>query len=160
MSKQLTPSHRTGDSVCLEKIIRKLPVGFEVLRTEARAEGYRHLERLATDWASGAARFDREGEALFVAYVDGELAAIGGITVDPVIPDALRMRRFYVGKRFRRHSVGRRIALSLLDGAGQAGHAVMVNAAAGSAPFWEALGFVPDRRDGRTHILKQMPDPV
>ena len=27
-------------------------------------------------------------------------------------------------------------------------------AAGGSEPFWEALGFIPDRRDGHTHILR------
>jgi hypothetical protein len=72
------------------------------MRREARAEGHQFLDRLASDWASGAMRFDRPGEALLAAYSEGVLAAIGGITIDPIVPDALRMRRFYVRPAFRR----------------------------------------------------------
>jgi hypothetical protein len=60
-------------------------------------------------------RFDRPGEALLAAYSDGVLAAIGGITIDPVLPDALRMRRFYVRSAFRRAGIGREIAQVLLE---------------------------------------------
>jgi hypothetical protein len=45
-------------------------------------------------------RFDRPGEGLLTAYSAGVLAAIGGITIDPIVPDALRMRRFYVRPGF------------------------------------------------------------
>jgi hypothetical protein len=48
--------------------------------------------------------------------------------------------------------VGRTLALALLGQ--QAGRTVTANAAVGSEPFWEALGFAPDRYDGRTHILR------
>jgi GNAT superfamily N-acetyltransferase len=139
----------------LERIIEELPPGFDALRAEAQAEGYRHFDRLATDWASGATRFDRAGEALLVVCVDNAFAAVGGLTVDPAIPEALRMRRFYVGKRFRRRGIGRRLVTALLEPAAKADRPVTVNAAAGSAPFWTALGFIPDARDGHTHMLKR-----
>jgi GNAT superfamily N-acetyltransferase len=139
----------------LTQIVGVLPDGFETLRLEARAEGYRFVERLADDWAAGSVRFDQDGEALLAAYVGAELAAIGGLTLDPAIPDALRMRRFYVRQRYRRCGIGRRLVAALLERAVQAGRTVMVNAAPGSAPFWEALGFVPDERDGHTHMLKR-----
>jgi GNAT superfamily N-acetyltransferase len=98
-------------------VIDELPADFDTIRAEARAEGYRFLDRLAKDWASGAMRFDRPGEALLTAYSGGVLAAIGGITIDPIVPDALRMRRFYVRPAFRRTGIGREIALALLEGA-------------------------------------------
>jgi GNAT superfamily N-acetyltransferase len=139
----------------LDEVVDGLPAGFEALRTESQAEGYRHLDRLAADWASGAIRFKGNHEALLVACFGGDLAAIGGLTLDPVIPDALRMRRFYVAKRFRRCGIGRRLAAALLERSAQAGYPVTVNAAAGSAPFWEALGFVADKRDGHTHVLQR-----
>jgi GNAT superfamily N-acetyltransferase len=139
----------------LERVIEELPPGFDALRVEAQAAGYQHLDRLARDWASGATRFDRASEALLVVHVDDEFAAVGGLTVDPAIPEALRMRRFYVRKRFRRHGIGRRLAAALLERAAEAGRPVTVNAAAGSAPFWTALGFIPDARDGHTHMLKR-----
>jgi GNAT superfamily N-acetyltransferase len=149
------PMSRRLTGVRLERVIGELPSGFDSLRAEARAEGYRHLDRLAADWASGALRFDRPDEALLAGHVDNELAAVGGLTIDPAVPGALRMRRFYVRRQFRRCGIGRRLATALLERAAAAGRPVTVNAGAGSAPFWTALGFTPDPRDGHTHVLER-----
>ena len=70
-----------------------LPEGLAALRAEARREGSRSLERLASEWEAGATRFDRAGEALLAAHGAGVLAGIGGLTPDPVVPDALRTAR-------------------------------------------------------------------
>jgi len=137
----------------LERVVAALPVGFEALRAEAHANGHSMLDTLAGEWASGAARFDQPGEMLIAAFIDGELAGIGGVTQEPAIPGALRMRRFYVALTYRRHGIGRALAATLLDEAREQERAVTCNAAAGSERFWEALGFVPDRRAGRTHLL-------
>jgi GNAT superfamily N-acetyltransferase len=144
MSKRLATAR-------LERVVGELPTGFETLRAEARAEGHRNPDRLAADWASGAIRFDRLGEALLVAYVGDELAGVGGLTVDPAVAEALRMRRFYVRNQFRRCGIGRRLASALLERAVGDDRLITVNAATGSVTFWEALGFVPDERDGHTH---------
>jgi GNAT superfamily N-acetyltransferase len=128
-----------------------LPAQFEALQDEARAEGYRMLDRLAADWRSGELRFDHEGEALFAAFAGDVLAGVGGLTREPAIPDAYRMRRFYVRKAFRRSGVGRALATRLMAIAN--GRAVTVNAAAGSEQFWEAFGFAAVERDGYTHLL-------
>ena len=137
----------------LERAVDALPAGFEALRAEARAEGHRMLDTLAAEWASGTMRFDRPGEILTAAYLDGAMAGIGGVTLEPAIPGALRMRRFYVALAHRRHGVGRALAAALLDTARRQGCAVTCNAAGGSERFWEALGFVSDPRDGHTHLL-------
>jgi hypothetical protein len=55
----------------LERILEELPAGFDVLRAEARAEGYRHVDRLAEGWLAGTMRFDGEGEALIAARLVG-----------------------------------------------------------------------------------------
>jgi GNAT superfamily N-acetyltransferase len=149
----------SNDAVRLERPVGTLPDGFESLRSEARAEGYRHLDRLAADWDSGALRFARSGEALLVAYVDGEIAGIGGITLDPALPGSFRMRRFYVRKGFRKLGIGRRLAAALIAGQAESRAPVTVNAAAGSVPFWESLGFFPDERDGHTHRLIPAAEP-
>ena len=141
----------------LDIVGSELPAGLDMLRAEALAEGYRLLERLAVDWASGSVRFDRPGEILMVARVNEALAAIGGLTVDPVVVEALRMRRFYVAARFRRRHLGYRLASALLEQALHSTCVVTVNAGAGSARFWEALGFVAEPRDGHTHILSRHP---
>ena len=139
----------------LQRVFDELPADFDTVRLEARAEGHKFLDRLANDWVSGVIRFDRPGEALLAAYSDEILAAIGGITIDPVVPDALRMRRFYVRPAFRRAGIGREIALALLEGALQRVRVVTLNAAVESVPFWETLGFVPQARDGHTHIWRE-----
>ena len=137
----------------LQRVIEELPAGFDDLRAEARAEGYLFVERLATDWLSGTTRFDRAGEALLAARANGVLAGIGGLTIEPVVPDALRMRRFYVRLAYRRSGIGRKLATALLERAARsASGLVTVNAAPASAAFWESLGFMPNPRDGHTHI--------
>jgi GNAT superfamily N-acetyltransferase len=138
--------------------VESLPKGFGALRADALAEGYRFVERLAADWTAGAMRFDCEGEALLSGHVAGALAGIGGLTIEPAIAGALRMRRFYVRSAFRRTGLGRQIARALLAGV-SADRLVTVNAAPASFSFWESLGFVPDARDGHTHIRPVRPHP-
>ena len=145
---------KNGQVPTLQRVTKELPSGFDTLRAEARAEGSWVVERLATDWLSLTARFDRDGEALLAAWVNGVLAGIGGLTIDPVVPDALRMRRFYVRLAYRRSGIGRKMATALLQPARSAGGLVTVNAAPASAAFWESLGFVADARDGHTHVYQ------
>lgn len=137
----------------IQPVVEELPAEFDQLRAEARAERHYFLDRLASDWAAGAMPFSRPGEKLLAAYSDDVLAGVGGITRDPVIAEALRMRRFYVRANFRRTSIGRTFAHMLLEQAFRTVEIVVVNAAPDSVRFWESLGFLPDARDGHTHIL-------
>ncbi len=150
--KQQEPA-RTPALLRLECVADRLPAGFEALRAEARAEGYRMLDTLAADWHSGEARFDRAGEALLAAYSGDALAGIGGRTREPEVAGAFRMRRFYVRRAFRRAGLGRELAAALSVPARETGRTVTVNAAAGSEGFWEALGFAAVEGRGYTHIL-------
>lgn len=137
----------------IDRVAGTLPAGLAALGAEARAEGYSHLERLAADWETGATRFNRLGEALLAAWVDERLAGIGGLTLDPVEPNALRLRRFYVSAAYRRLGLGRALAQMLLAQADAMNRAILVNAAPGSVAFWERLGFAPEPRNGHTHRL-------
>jgi GNAT superfamily N-acetyltransferase len=138
----------------LERVITELPAGFDVLRAEASAQGYRHIERLADEWMAGTMRFDRQGEALIAAYLGGDLSGLGGLTIDPFQRDALRIRRFYVSASFRRRGIGRAIAEKLLAHARAFGRPVTVNAATGSGLFWRSLGFVADARNEHNYIFE------
>jgi len=145
-------SERRVSNVRFEPVVGKLPADFDTIRAEARDEGYAFLDRLAIDWAAGLIRFDKDDEGLIAAYSGGVLAAVGGITIDPIVAEALRMRRFYVRAAFRRTSIGREIAHALLERAFRTSRVVTVNAAPGSVSFWESIGFVPQIRDGHTHV--------
>ena len=137
----------------LERVVGRLPADFPLLQAEARAGDYKMLDTLAAEWTSGRTRFDRPGEALYAAYYGATFAAIGGLTVERLVPGGFRMRRFYALAAYRRAGIARRIAAALLDGIAGPRRIVTTNAAAGSEPFWESLGFLPDRRNGWTHIL-------
>jgi GNAT superfamily N-acetyltransferase len=143
-----------NSQIHLTPIFDDLPSDIDLLRAEAACEGYRFLERLVTEWMSCRERFAREGEALLAAYVESELAGMGGMTIDPAVTDALRMRRFYVRASFRRLGIGRKLALSLLGRSRPLRGQVTVNAGTSDASaFWEALGFMPDSYNGHTHIF-------
>jgi GNAT superfamily N-acetyltransferase len=143
-----------NSQIHLTPIFDDLPPGVDLLRAEAACEGCRFLERFVTEWMSRKERFAREGEALLAAYVGSELAGIGGMTIEPAVRDALRMRRFYVRASFRRLGIGRKLALSLLERSRPLRCQVTVNAGTSDASaFWEALGFMPDSCNGHTHIF-------
>src|SRR6266446_54100 len=142
----------SDDPLELEPVLAALPAGFDALRVEALAEGFRQVERLAAAWEAGRTRFDRDGEALLAARLHGVLAGIGGLTIEPVVPGALRMRRFYVRPAFRHIGVGRQLATALLAGV-DGERSITVNAVPANITFWESLGFNPDPGDGHTHIL-------
>jgi GNAT superfamily N-acetyltransferase len=138
----------------LVPVRRTLPSGLDALRAEARTEGFRALERLAAEWQDGSQRFAGPGGALLAAIADARLIGIGGVTLDPDYPEAMRMRRFYVARAWRRRGVARAIASTLLA-AQPAGRLVTVHAGtAEAAAFWEALGFATGgARPGHSHAL-------
>ncbi len=142
--------------VRVEAVSGGLPAGLDALRAAARAEGHGMVERLAREWADGTQRFDGAGEALVAGRVDGALAGVGGVTLEPALAGALRMRRFYVSPGHRRRGVGATMARALLEPAlAGRGGVFTVNAGTALAPaFWEALGFVAAPGDGFTHVLE------
>lgn len=134
--------------------ITELPIEFDRLRAEARAEGFDHIETLWRQWHEDNKRFDRPGEMLVVALSGENLAGIGGITEDFVDPGWLRMRRFYVRPQYRRHGAGKAIAEYLLERALPLNRPIVLyTETSEGAAFWQALGFVPIERAKTTHAL-------
>ena len=87
--------------------------------------------------------------------LDGAVVTVDGVLLDPRY-DIKRFSR--MGFEWTYEGDGpRQLALALLQGVAGTSRVVTCNAAAGSEKFWEALGFAPDRRDGRTHILQMHP---
>lgn len=141
------------------RVIRdRLPWEITVLEVEARREGHLHITRLIDEWSFDQIRFEREGERLLGAYADAVLAGVGGMTIEPAVAGALRMRRFYVHPALRGRGIGRMLALALLDHAQSFCPIVTVHAGNdGAVKFWQSLGFQPDGRDGHSHLLKWQP---
>ena len=144
-------------TIALTVVRGELPPGFDGLRQEAASEGHNHIERLARDWADGTLRFDRGPDLLLAAWIDGELAGLGGATIEPALPRTLRLRRFYVRPAYRRAGIGRALAAHLVGHADARGHGLTLNALAREArAFWERLGFMPDQRGlGFSHSKSQ-----
>ena len=69
--------------VRIERITSLAAVPLSRLLTVSVADGHRLVQRLCDDWRSGGNRFDRDGEALFVAWRGARLAGVGGLNRDP-----------------------------------------------------------------------------
>lgn len=138
------------------RVIDELPEGFDTLLSEARAEGVRNMTLLEAQWASGEQQFDENSAALFAAFVDGALAAVGGVSRESAEP-AMRMRRLYVRPAFRRSGVGRALAGAMMQQGFEGAAVLTVNARASDAakPFWEAMGFRSVEAAGYTHRLER-----
>jgi len=89
------------------------------LLSESEQTGLRFVRRLVEEWASGANRFDRPGEALLGARVGGRLVGVCGLNVDPYARDPRvgRVRHLYVLSAYRRSGVGRRLVAGIIEAA-------------------------------------------
>jgi GNAT superfamily N-acetyltransferase len=141
----------------LVRLFDELPDGFDDLVAEASGEGVRNMALLAEGWRSGAC-FQDDGEAILVAFLAGELAGVGALSVEPASPKpARRLRRFYVRPAMRRRGVATALASALIHEAFDSVGLLTVNAAASPAagPFWEAQGFVADETASWTHVMRR-----
>ena len=111
------------------------------LADQADREGHGHVRRLIAEWSNGTNCFNRPGEVLLVAQTEGQTVGIGGLTLDPHLPGALRVRRFYVAPDHRNSGLGKRMARRILD-AVQGPRVVTCHAPTPEATaFWRTLGF-------------------
>lgn len=125
------------------------------LAEAAQADGLHVIDRVIGAWADGSERFDAPGECLLAAMADDRAVAIGGITRDPYLPAALRMRRFFTHPAWRGQGIARRMAERMI---GAVPLHVPVTLRAGSADagaFWERLGFIAENGRGHTHVLRR-----
>jgi GNAT superfamily N-acetyltransferase len=100
--------------------LRDLPLdALAPLVAESEQADWRFLQKLQDEWAAGANRFDKPGEALFAGWVAGRLIGVCGLNVDPYIEDGRigRLRHLYVLSDFRRLGVGRRLVEAVLAAA-------------------------------------------
>jgi GNAT superfamily N-acetyltransferase len=146
----------TERTPAIERLIDPAPGSFDALVAESERAGYRFVRRLAEEWTSGANRFDRPGEALFAALIDGRVIGICGLNVDPYTTGGVgRVRHLYVLSAYRRLGVGRRLVARVVEAAkGRFDTLRLSTQNPAAAKLYERLGF--DRRAGatdHTHLL-------
>jgi ribosomal protein S18 acetylase RimI-like enzyme len=137
--------------------IRDLPrQEFAEMLTESKTAGFRAIDRLVTDWETGANHFDCPGEALFIARRDNRILGVCGLNRDPYIHFSKvgRVRRLYVMQDSRRQGIGRRLTHQIIEVAEQSFdwlHVRTTNPIA--AEFYQSLGFMTCRSQLVTHTL-------
>jgi len=114
------------------------------LLEESKRMGFRFVERLIAEWESGENRFDKDGEALFIARDDKRVVGICGINIDPYLgdPQVGRVRHLYVIAKERRKGVGRELVQRVIEEARRHFLYLRLRAAnEDSYRFYSALGF-------------------
>jgi GNAT superfamily N-acetyltransferase len=128
----------------------------DALLAESEQAGSPIVRRLVDEWASGANRFDRSGEALFAARIDGRLVGVCGLNVDPYSaePRLGRVRHLYVLSAYRRHGIGRQLVARVVATAqGRFDRLRLSTGNPVAARFYERTGFRSDEAAHCTHVM-------
>jgi ribosomal protein S18 acetylase RimI-like enzyme len=137
--------------------IRHLPIQeFTEMLAESKMVGFRAIDRLVTDWETGINRFDRPGEALFIARQGNLILGVCGLNHDPYTDSSQigRVRRLYVMQDNRRQEIGQTLVHQVIEVAKLSFdrlHVRTTNPMA--AQFYQSLGFMPCHDESATHSL-------
>jgi ribosomal protein S18 acetylase RimI-like enzyme len=103
-------------SIRVKRLPLLAPVDLAEILAESETEGFHCLRRLVTEWDSGANRFQRPGEALFVARDGDRIVGVCGLNVDPYAGSHVgRVRHLYVLAEYRRRGVGRMLVGAVVE---------------------------------------------
>ncbi|WP_274436528.1 GNAT family N-acetyltransferase [Alicyclobacillus sp. ALC3] len=129
---------------------------------ESKKEGFRFVGRFYDEYVSGANRFDRDGEALFVARKLNQIVGICGLNRDPYsqFANVGRVRRLYVHTDSRKYGVGRRlVSNAILEARRFYATLVLRTDNPVADQFYRAIGFSTYHApDNATHWLSLNPD--
>ena len=144
-------------TVAIERLTDLQPERLAPLIAESEQHGLRFVRRLADEWASGANRFDRPGEALFLARSGERAVGVCGLNVDPYAaqPSVGRLRHLYVLSAHRRLGIGEQLVTRIIETArGRFERLRLSTSNPEAARLYERLGFRP-RADGAhcTHSM-------
>ncbi len=137
------------------KRLTTLDSAIEPLLAEAGQQGFGFMRRLADEWASGANRFDGDGERFSGAFSGGRLVGVGGINRDPYTnADGVgRLRHLYVLTSARRLGVGSLLVSRILKDAEHAFRVVRLRTmSAAAAAFYLRIGFTSTDDETASHV--------
>lgn len=85
----------------------------DILLAESKSQGYRFIQKLIEEYESGENQFNKHGESLYIANIDGSVVGIGGLNIDPYLgrDDIGRVRHLFVRQDYR----GRKVGTSLIE---------------------------------------------
>ena len=145
-----------ADIQSIERVTELAPGCFDALLAESEQAGSLIVRRLVDEWASGANRFDRAGEALFAVRIEGRLVGVCGLNVDPYSaePRLGRVRHLYVLSAYRRRGIGRQLVAEVIAASrGRFDHLCLSTGNPVAARFYERLGFRSAAAAHCTHVL-------
>jgi ribosomal protein S18 acetylase RimI-like enzyme len=143
-------------SVHIERVHDLQPESLAALIAESERDGLRFVRRLADEWASGMNRFDRPGEALFVAR-DQRIVGVGGLNIDPYVAAGSvgRVRHLYVLVSHRRRGIGERITAEIIAAARGCFELLRLRTSnPDAAKLYERLGFRRMQDADCTHVMR------
>jgi GNAT superfamily N-acetyltransferase len=130
--------------VDIARILEIDEISIDHLVKESSFQGFRFVERLIRDYCSGLNCFDKSGEVLLKASLEGMVIGIGGLNQDPYFndPKVGRLRHLYVGAAWRRCGIGRLLVNQLVEEASQHFHLLTLRTDTPAAnQFYQELGF-------------------
>jgi ribosomal protein S18 acetylase RimI-like enzyme len=133
-------------AVAVDQVRDLLPDALALLVADSECEGWRFVRRLADEWTSGRNRFDRPGEALFVARVSGSIVGVCGLNADPFAADRTtgRVRRLYVLREYRGRGFGEQLVRAVVAAASGRFRRLRVRTESWEADrLYQRLGFQP-----------------
>jgi GNAT superfamily N-acetyltransferase len=146
------------EPIVIARILELESESINHLAEESLSQGFRFVERLIQDYRKSLNCFDRSGEMLLTASVQGAIVGIGGLNRDPYFNDSKvgRLRHLYVKSVWRRHGVGRLLVTQLIREANQ--HYLLLTRRTDTPAadeFYRKLGFkTAPSWDHTTHHLQ------
>jgi ribosomal protein S18 acetylase RimI-like enzyme len=141
----------------IERVITLGPNELDELVRCSLEEGFRFMQRLRDEYASGANRFERPGEALLLARELQTVIAVIGLNLDPHgQPGVMRVRRFYVLPEYRSVGLGQKMLLEVIELARNA-NTQTLELSTDNPPasrFYERNGFEVIQAEHATHRLE------